>query len=187
QTNQERRKDLPGLRQRIGHLKGRLTQLTGRTERIKDAYEDGKYGLPEMGRRLEKAQQETQTVETALAQAQTNMETTEADTTNVELAVQRLECAWDEFLHRSYPERQALLRTLIDRVVVQDQRHGYFTVRHLDKLYSGQAGEQPFTVTPQKSRKKGVLPPKVEAAVRARSGHQWPGQDQSQNERERQH
>ena len=187
QTNQDRRKDLPRLRRRIGHLEGQLTKLNGRAEQIKDAYEDRAYSLAEMKRRLAKAQQEITEVETALAQAYAELEATEASTTNVDFAVQCLEHAFDEYQAKSFPERQVLIRQLIDRVVVNDQRSGYFTVRHLDKLYIGKAGDQPFTVRPQKQRRKGVVSPKLLAALYERSGYQWPGQDQSQNERERQH
>jgi len=186
QRNEERRAALPELRQRIGHLEGQLTKLAGRTEHIKDAYEDGAYSLAEMKRRLEKAKHESKELESALAQARAAKTAVDTKTTDTETVVRIIESAWDEFQDRDFAGRQQLLRSLIERVVIKDQHAGVVHVKHLDKLFIGDVGEQTF-----KMRSPTKTAPPLSLAVKRflyeRSRHQWPGQDQSQNERERQH
>ncbi len=174
ETNEERRAGLVGLHERMAHLEGRLTKLAGRQEQIKDAFEDKAYSLQEMKRRLEKAKHETKEVESALAQARAEKQKIETETTDVHRAVRCLETAWEAYVILDFEDRQQLLRSLIDRVVVRDQRQAYFTIAHLDKIFVGKEGEQPLVVKPGGKPKKSSVPG-IKGEIWNRSGEDGKG------------
>ena len=173
-TNEERRTELPGLRQRIGHLEGRLTELSGRQERMKDAYEDGHYDLAELKRRAALTTQKAKEVESALAQARAELQTVETETTDVECVICCLEHLHDVYVEIDFPAQQQMLRGVLDRVVVKDQHGGFFTVQHLDKLVEGKMGEYPIKVT-QKPKTKITVKPEIKRFLLERSGEDGEG------------
>jgi len=170
---QERRTELPTLKQRVGYWEGRLTQLAGRDEQIKDAYEDGEYSLQEMKVRRRQSEQEMKDAEHALSETRAETDRIESQSTDVERVVEALETAWGMYSKIDFEGRQQLIRTLIGRVVVQDERHAFFEVPHLDKIFQApRTGEYHFELQPRPkvSGKKGQ--------ISAPSSHQSPRQDQ---------